>query len=309
MKVLFSISFCMIFLLFGIDEAYAQLCQAGHNWQARHGMTSAKYQQEFTKLGKQGYRLVDISGYSVGGTALYAAIWEKKSGPAWVARHGMTSAKYQQEFTKLGQRGYRLIGTSGYNVGGKTRYAAIWVDDANAESRRLRELIYEAYDNPEFGDEVVRGFLVKQVGGSCLADIAGGLRFQPLSTLKLLPYLYTMIELDKSSATLNGTTVSWIETTKDDPNTPFDDRNYASCLTSGSPDTQTGTAVLADALPTMMWESHNRTLDAVLDKYDPNNITTRAYQLGLTQTEMYFGCLQPNGPSQPWASNRSTLYV
>jgi len=122
-----------------------------------------------------------------------------------------------------------------------------------------------------------------------------------------LPYLYTMIEIDTGKATLNGTTVSWIEATKDDPSTPEDDRKYKSCLKTGSPDTKPGSAKLADALPTMMWESHNRTLDAVLDKYGPDNITDRGQQLGLTQTEMHFGCPQPNGPSAPWAANRSTL--
>ena len=115
------------------------------------------------------------------------------------------------------------------------------------------------------------------------------------------------LEQPPGKATLNGTTVSWIEATKDDPSTPEDDRKYKSCLKTGSPDTKPGSAKLADALPTMMWESHNRTLDAVLDKYGPDNITDRGQQLGLTQTEMHFGCPQPNGPSAPWAANRSTL--
>ncbi len=57
----------------------------------------------------------------------------------------------------------------------------------------------------------------------------------------------------------------------------------------------------------MMWESHNRTLDAVLDQYGPSNITARAHALGLQDTEMHFGCPQPNDPA-PWAANRSTLY-
>ena len=57
----------------------------------------------------------------------------------------------------------------------------------------------------------------------------------------------------------------------------------------------------------MMWESHNRTLDSVLNKYGPSNITARGQELGLKQTEMYFGCPQPGGPQQPWANNISTL--
>ena len=70
-------------------------------WEARHGSTSAQYQATFDKLVGQGYRLVDVSGYSVNGQDRYAAIWVKSGGPAWQARHGLTSAQYQATFDKL----------------------------------------------------------------------------------------------------------------------------------------------------------------------------------------------------------------
>ncbi len=60
------------------------------------------------------------------GDARYAAIWEKKSGPAWVARHRMTFAKFQEKFNELGEKGYRLVHVSGYGVGSTDYYAAIW---------------------------------------------------------------------------------------------------------------------------------------------------------------------------------------
>lgn len=104
---------------------------------------------------------------------------------------------------------------------------------------------------------------MKPVGGTALADLAGDWPFQPLSTLKLLPYLYTMIEVDKGNATLAGTSISLTEATVDDPSTKdIDEPKDASCLVPGSPNTQSGSAKLKDALPTMMWESHSRTLDA-----------------------------------------------
>jgi hypothetical protein len=84
-------------------------------WVARHGMTSAQYQAEFDKYVGQGYRLVQVSGYRVsGGNSLYAAIWSKSESPAWVARHGLTSAQYQAEFDKYVGQGYRLVQVSGY---------------------------------------------------------------------------------------------------------------------------------------------------------------------------------------------------
>jgi hypothetical protein len=95
---------------------------------ARHGLTSQEYQQQFDKLvGQQGFRLKLVDGYSVSGQDRYAAIWEKSSGPAFVARHGLTSEEYQQQFDQLvGQEGYCLTDVSGYEGGGQARFAAIW---------------------------------------------------------------------------------------------------------------------------------------------------------------------------------------
>ncbi len=95
-------------------------------WEARHGLTSAQYQATFDKLVGEGYRLVDVSGYDVNGQGRYAAIWVKSGGPAWQARHGLTSAQYQATFDKLVGEGYRLVHVSGYAVNGQDRYAAIW---------------------------------------------------------------------------------------------------------------------------------------------------------------------------------------
>ena len=53
------------------------------NWVAAHGMTSSQYKARFDELVKQGYRLLQVSGYGVGDQDLYAAIWEKSAGPAW----------------------------------------------------------------------------------------------------------------------------------------------------------------------------------------------------------------------------------
>src|SRR5476651_2553575 len=72
----------------------------GPAWVARHGMTSQGYQQEFDKWSGQGYCLTLVSGYASGGQDRYAAIWEKKVCAAYVARHGLTSLGYQQEFNK-----------------------------------------------------------------------------------------------------------------------------------------------------------------------------------------------------------------
>jgi hypothetical protein len=70
----------------------------GPAFQARHGLTNAQYQQTFDELVGQGFRLVDVSGYEVGGEDRYAAIFEQSAGPAFIARHGLTNQQYQAAF-------------------------------------------------------------------------------------------------------------------------------------------------------------------------------------------------------------------
>jgi hypothetical protein len=44
----------------------------------------------------------------------YAAIWEKRDGPPFVACHRLNAAQYQQTFDELSGQGFRLIQVSGY---------------------------------------------------------------------------------------------------------------------------------------------------------------------------------------------------
>lgn len=88
----------------------------GPDWQARNGMTSEQYQQQFNTLTQQGYRLARIRGWRSRDSSHFAAIWVKVSGPAWVARHDMLSDAYQEEFDKLVKDGYRLKHVSGYHT-------------------------------------------------------------------------------------------------------------------------------------------------------------------------------------------------
>lgn len=106
--------------------------QSGPAWAARHGLSAAQYQQAFDQLSAQGYRLKMVSGYSVGSSPRFAALWDKSSGPAWTARHGLSGAQYQQTFDQLGAQGYRLRWVSVYAEGGQARYAALWDKSSGA---------------------------------------------------------------------------------------------------------------------------------------------------------------------------------
>ena len=132
-------------------------------WVTRHGLSSSGYQAEFDKWVGKGYRLVDVTGYAQGGKARYAAIWKKVGGGAWVARHGMTAAKYQAEFNKWTARGYKPAHVDGYKVGGTVYYAAIWTKGGGAYVARhgLSGAQYQA----EFTKWTGKGYRLHDVSG------------------------------------------------------------------------------------------------------------------------------------------------
>jgi hypothetical protein len=150
----------------GGDVLYAAIWEQrpGPAWQARHGLTGADYQKTFDELVAQGYRLVEVSGYAVGGDARYAAIWEQRPGPAWQARHGLTGADYQKTFDDLVAKGYRLIDVSGYTIGNEPRYAAIWEQSAGPAWQARHGLTGADYQKT-FDDLVAKGYRLTEVSG------------------------------------------------------------------------------------------------------------------------------------------------
>ena len=103
-----------------LDASYTALWEQndGVAWQARHALTATVFQQIFDDLAGQGFRLTRISGSEAAGEPLYAAIWEKRNGPPWQARHGLTADEYQRAFNDLSARGYRLTHIDACTVDG-----------------------------------------------------------------------------------------------------------------------------------------------------------------------------------------------
>lgn len=95
-------------------------------WTARTGLTSGQLQQQLDVLKAAGYRPTDIDGYTVANQARYTAVFEKRRGPAWTIRWGMSSGQYQQEFDRRVAMGFRVVQVSGYMDRGQARYAALF---------------------------------------------------------------------------------------------------------------------------------------------------------------------------------------
>jgi hypothetical protein len=124
---------------------------------ARHGLSSQAYQQAFDDNVRQGFRLKVVSGYDVSGQAHYAAIWEKSEGPAFQARHGLTSQQYQQTFDQLIGQGFRLKLVNGYAVAGQELFAAIWEKDGGPPFVARHGLTSQQYQ-AAFDDNARQGF-------------------------------------------------------------------------------------------------------------------------------------------------------
>jgi len=231
-------------------------------------------------------RLMDIEAHPNGN---FTVVMVADDGKGWWWGAGLTAERLG---AFVDNKGSRLIDLERLPGGGEPTFAFISIDNvATEEARRLRPILEGAFEQPDFGPWVTRGVLVKESGGPVLAHLAGGLPFQPASTLKLLPYLYAIQEIDLGNRTLDGSSVSWLQDDHDE---------LAVCLTTGT----AASATFRDALPTMMWYSHNRTLDAFFDEFDPEiEISPRAQtQWNMPNTVMYHGC------TGGWVDNRSTLF-
>jgi CubicO group peptidase (beta-lactamase class C family) len=146
---------------------------SGPAWVARHALSAADYQQAFTELTAQGFRLQHISGYTRGGAVRYAAIFDKSAGPAWVARHGMTSQQYQAAADQYGGEGYRLTSLSGYRVGTTDTYAATW-EKSGGLPASTRHGITEASYQAVFDNHQYQGYRPTIIGAF---TSSGGARF------------------------------------------------------------------------------------------------------------------------------------
>jgi hypothetical protein len=136
----------------------------GPERQARHGLTPAQYQAAFDQFAAQGFRLVQVSGYRVNLDVLFAAIWERRSGAAWQARHALTAAEYRHALADLTAQGYRLAWMNAYSQGGRARYAAIWEQAPGPAWQSMHGLDPARYQQ-NIDQLAAQGFALAQVCG------------------------------------------------------------------------------------------------------------------------------------------------
>lgn len=284
-------------------DSWTKIGTAAHSWvgvgETVYGLTpdkSAVYRYDgipnnWTKVGGPALELIG------GGSSLYAI--QPKSKDIW--KYSGTGMNW----SKIGTPGVSIV-ASEHRLYSMTldRKAVYEYLDENKETQRLRKLLYGAFKQEIFGHRIMRGFMIKEAHGQVLAEHNANVAYQPLSVLKLLPYFHAISEIDNGNSSLDKTIVNWFQLASGDSN----DINNTACLQEGDTNVIANSAPLRDALGAMMWFSHNRSLDAVMEHYGIRNITRRAQDLGLKQTEMYYGCVHADISVRRWPSNMTTLY-
>lgn len=113
----------------GGEEFYATIWEGddgGPEWVTRHGLSSREYQKTLDELVADGFRPVDVSGYTIGGEEVYAAIFVWTDGRGWAARHGLDADDYRDALDELEADGLKPSSISAYNVDGEAAFAAVW---------------------------------------------------------------------------------------------------------------------------------------------------------------------------------------
>jgi hypothetical protein len=93
-------------------------------WQAHLG--TEERPELFADLANQGFRLLDVSGYSVKGEARYASVWVFGDGRGWQELHGVDADTLAKTNASHAQAGLTLAHVSGFDTSKGPRFAAIW---------------------------------------------------------------------------------------------------------------------------------------------------------------------------------------
>lgn len=118
------------------------------SFSAYHGVNASQHQHHFNNLSQQGYRMIALSVYGGAVNPRYAAVWVKRSGPEYVATHGMNATQYQSFFDIWSQKGFVPVLITATGSGASTIFAAVF-EKQNYSGWIARHNIDEATFNNE----------------------------------------------------------------------------------------------------------------------------------------------------------------
>lgn len=171
------------------------------------------------------------------------------------------------------QNGARLVNTSSYPGCGGTCFAGAMINNSNAITTRVGNLLRNG------GIGGTEGLYLTQVNGGVLANLEDNVPFEPASTMKVLPNLYAMTQSQAGKVKLTTPITHYTNGAESCPNPPV----------------VSGTEPLEIALREMMWHSDNARTREVTDYFTDAKINAYAKSIGMTNTAIneYIGCAGP----------------
>ena len=153
-------------------------------WWWYGGITATQVTQELENNDARLVALEISSPGSIGNPTRYSCVMVSSNpGGGWWYP-ALTTA---QVSSLLAQNGARLTCLKRYtNFIGESRWAVVMVDNANAQTRRMREYMDASVTQGSYG------FMLKQVGGPVLASLNENFAFEPASMLKILHSTYAI---------------------------------------------------------------------------------------------------------------------
>lgn len=95
-------------------------------FEAQQAMSGAQYQAEFDSNNKAGRHLSYLNVYVHEGKPQFTAIWVAQPAASVLARHGLNSDQYHDQWVSALGSGLLTQAITGYVDGGQVRYAAFW---------------------------------------------------------------------------------------------------------------------------------------------------------------------------------------
>jgi hypothetical protein len=225
-------------------------------------------------------RIIDLSHNSDG---TFNVVMYASPNPTWFWYYGYSHSALVQKALQLGTR---LIDVTSYTSGSSTVFAGVLIDNLNALSRKLANILRPAIDSGNYG------FFLRRANSSVYAGLQQSAPFEPASSLKVLYHLRTILS-EQSGASADSNSIVYHYDPANPSNAGICPDNFAN----------TSTTNLLNADTKMMQNSDNRMTRGILEKYGKPAMLSLASSIGMTNTAINHNIGCPTSTTH----NRTTL--
>ncbi|WP_326642693.1 hypothetical protein OIE67_20585 [Nonomuraea fuscirosea] len=127
-------------------------------WALYQDMSPSGYQTRFEQLTAQGFQPAVISATGTGTGARFAAIFVKKPGSRFIAKHGISAAELRGTSTAARAQGLMLTSVDVYGTASARRYAAVWSANPGRAKWLVKVGLPQAEHEAEFKRQVAKGY-------------------------------------------------------------------------------------------------------------------------------------------------------